>query len=139
VTCIRDFQYPDDYAAVVELWSNAGPGIHIGRSDQPEEILKKLERDPDLFLVAEAHDRIVGTVMGGYDGRRGLVYHLAVDKQVRGQGLGEMLMQELEARLRARGCTRCYLLVTKDNQEAIRFYEQRSWERMDLFVYGKNL
>jgi ribosomal protein S18 acetylase RimI-like enzyme len=30
-------------------------------------------------------------------------------------------------------------MVTYDNQEAIRFYEKRGWERMNLFTYGKDL
>ena len=38
---------------MLDLWSTAGPGIQLGRSDEPEEIRKKLARDPDLFLVAE--------------------------------------------------------------------------------------
>lgn len=136
---IREFRYPQDYPAVLDLWQKAGPGIQVRRSDEPEEIAKKLERDADLFLVAEAEGQIVGSVMGGFDGRRGLVYHLAVAAGCRQRGLGSALMNELERRLRAKGCLRCYLLVTKDNTEAIRFYEGRGWEQMDLYIYGKNL
>ena len=47
--------------------------------------------------------------------------------------------QELEQRLRAKGCIRCYLLVTKDNHSALRFYEEQAWEPMDLHIYGKDL
>ena len=65
---IREFCYPEDYAPVYELWEHAGPGIHLRRSDEPDEIEKKLERDPDLFLVAEIGDHLVGSVIGGYDG-----------------------------------------------------------------------
>ena len=54
-------------------------GVHVGRSDTPAEIEKKLARDPDLFLVAECEQQIIGSVIGGYDGRRGMIYHLAVD------------------------------------------------------------
>jgi ribosomal protein S18 acetylase RimI-like enzyme len=136
---IREFRFPEDYPPVVELWANAGPGVQVRRSDQPEEIAKKLQRDPDLFLVAEAGERLVGSVMGGFDGRRGMVYHLAVEKEFRNLGLGAALMAELESRLRARGCIRCYLLVTRDNESALHFYEQRGWEKMALFVMGKDL
>jgi ribosomal protein S18 acetylase RimI-like enzyme len=48
-------------------------------------------------------------------------------------------MEELERRLRAKGCIRYYLLVTRENQEAIRFYETRGWERLELFTYAKDL
>ncbi len=136
---IRSFNFADDYETVLELWEQAGPGIHIGRSDAPEEIKKKIARDPDLFLVAEIEGEIVGTVLGGFDGRRGLIYHLAVRQEFRQKGIGDILMREVEQRFREKGCHRSYLLVTKDNQEAIRFYEKRGWTRMDLYIYGKDL
>ena len=136
---IRTFRFPDDYDQVYAIWQSAGPGIHIRRSDEPDEILKKIQRDPELFLVAELDGRIVGTVLGGFDGRRGMVYHLAVQPEQRLNGIGDKLMTELEHRLKAKGCIRYYLWVTCDNQDAIRFYEKRGWTRMDLFTYGKDL
>jgi ribosomal protein S18 acetylase RimI-like enzyme len=43
-------------------------------------------------------------------------------------------MQELERRLKARGCLRCYLLVGRDNEDAIAFYRGLGWEVMDGIV-----
>ncbi len=136
---IREFRFPADYSAVYALWQGAGPGIQLRRSDEPAEIKKKLQRDPDLFLVAESQGKIVGAVLGGFDGRRGLVYHLAVAPACRRSGLGKRLMEELECRLRQKGCIRIYLLVTRDNNAAMQFYEDAGWERMDLHLYGKDL
>ena len=82
---------------------------------------------------------IVGTIIGGYDGRRGMMYHLAVAQEHRGKGIGSQLVRELEQRLREKGCIRYYLLVTKDNHEAIHFYERHGWKLMDLYAYGKDL
>jgi ribosomal protein S18 acetylase RimI-like enzyme len=137
---IREFCYPADYEPVFALWRSIEKGVHTGRSDTPAEIEKKLTRDPDLFLVAEADGEIIGSVIGGYDGRRGLVYHLAVDSQFRGRGVGSQLMEALEARLRTKGCLKCYLLVTTDNPEAEIYYQQRGWQHMDsVRLYGKEL
>ena len=136
---LRDFRYPADYPQVMHLWGNAGPGIHLRRSDEEQELAKKLQRDPDLFLVAELDGQIIGTVLGGFDGRRGMVYHLAVKSAYRNRGIGAMLMQALEDRMKAKGCIRSYLLVTKENSDAIRFYENTGWEPMDLYIYGKDL
>jgi ribosomal protein S18 acetylase RimI-like enzyme len=136
---LREFRYPQDYPAVIKLWQTAGPGIHVRRSDEPEEIAKKLRRDPDLLLVAEIEGQVVGSVLGGFDGRRGMMYHLAVAPQHRQRGIASALVDELERRLRAKGCIRYYLLVTTDNEAAIRFYERRGWERMELFTYAKDL
>jgi ribosomal protein S18 acetylase RimI-like enzyme len=137
---IREFDFPRDYETVRALWEDIEKGVRLGRSDTPGEIQKKLQRDPELFLVAENAGEIIGTVIGGYDGRRGLLYHLAVAAGHRQQGVGEGLLMEVEKRLRARGCIRCYLLVTNDNLEAARFYEKRGWKSMDyLSAFGKDL
>ncbi|MGZ6346251.1 MAG: GNAT family N-acetyltransferase, partial [Anaerolineales bacterium] len=95
---------------------------------------------PDLFLIAEIGSKMIGTVLGGFDGRRGMVYHLAVSKEYRRQGVGEALMGELERRLKTKGCIRCYLLVTTENENAVQFYEKRGWLHMNyVLTYGKDL
>ena len=91
---------------------------------------KKLQRDPDLFLVAEVNNEIIGTIIGGYDGRRGMIYHLAVQSNAREQGVGTLLLNEVEQRLQTKGCRKCYLLISADNVGAVQFYEQRNWSEM---------
>ncbi len=135
---IREYKHPVDYPEVWRLWENMEVGIRLGRSDTPEEIQKKIDHNPELFLLAEIDPQLVGTLMGGFDGRRGLIYHLAVTPLFRKQGIGSMLMNEMENRLKSHGCLKCHLMVTKDNVEAMRYYELRGWERMDsIHVYGK--
>jgi len=137
---IREFCFPSDYDSVYRLWESIEKGVHVGRSDTLAEIGKKITRDPDLFLIAEADGAIIGSVIGGFDGRRGLIYHLAVAASFRGLGIGSRLMDEVEARLRAKGCLKCYLLVTTDNPEAEGYYQQRGWQPMDtIHLFGKEL
>ncbi len=115
-------------------------GINVGRSDTLPEIEKKISRDPDLFLVAEADGCVIGSVIGAFDGRRGFIYHLAVAASFRGQGIASRLMDEVEARLRAKGCLKCLLLVKKDNTEAEAYYQRRGWKQADsLHLYVKEL
>ena len=137
---IREFEFPSDYEQVIELWQSIEKGVHLGRSDTLTEIEKKISRDPDLFLVAESDGNVIGAVMGGFDGRRGLIYHLAVTSSFRGRGIGSCLMKEVEARLRAKGCLKCYLMVTLDNIEVADYYGQLGWRPMDqVHLYGKEL
>jgi len=137
---IREFNFPADYKQVYDLWSSIKTGVHISRSDTLQEIKKKIARDPDLFLVAEQENRIIGSVIGGYDGRRGLIYHLAVDAHFRGQGIGSRLMDEVEHRLRVKGCLKSYLLVTEDNLDVKNYYQKRGWYHMDsIHLLGKDL
>ena len=136
---IREFKYPEDYAAAIRLWESAGAGIRVGPSDAPSEIQKKLQRDPDLFLVAEAGTELAGTVIGGFDGRRGTVYHLAVSPEFRRRGVGTQLMEALEGRLQAKGCIRAYLVVRPDNLEAMEYYETIGWGKLDDYLFAKDL
>lgn len=137
---IREFRFPVDYEHALQLWQNMGAGITVGRSDGIAEIEKKLQRDPDLFLIAEWNGRIIGTIIGGYDGRRGMIYHLAVQPEFRNQNVASQLLEEVEKRLQAKGCLKCYLLVFADNLDAARFYENRGWREMkEDRIYGKEL
>jgi ribosomal protein S18 acetylase RimI-like enzyme len=136
---IREFRYERDLEGVLDLWSTAGPGVQLSKSDQPDEIRKKIKRDPDLFIVAEEGGKLIGAVLGGYDGRRGMIYHLAISRTHRRQGVGRALMEELERRLRSKGCLKYYLLVTKDNEEALRFYRDVGCEVMEMHIMGKEI
>jgi ribosomal protein S18 acetylase RimI-like enzyme len=135
---IRQFNFDNDYDRVLSLWQSIETGMNVGRSDTPEEIQRKIERDPDLFLISEMNGEIVGTVIGGFDGRRGMVYHLAVRSDVRRHGIGAALLTEVEKRLQSKGCVKIYLLVLEDNHSAIRFYEECGWKHQKHdFVFSK--
>jgi ribosomal protein S18 acetylase RimI-like enzyme len=137
---IRTYRHPEDFAAVRALWESMERGIHLGKSDTPEEVHRKVLHDPDLFLVAEQDREVIAALMGGFDGRRGLLYHLAVARSHRKRGLGMALMREMERRLRSKGCLKCYLLVTSDNPEALRYYQQQGWSEMtEVRLMGKEL
>jgi len=83
----------DDYPVVHVLWQRAG--LCVRPSDGPGQTLLKLARDRELFLVARiASGALVGTVMGGWDGRRAYVYHLAVLPERQRQGVAGLLMDE---------------------------------------------
>lgn len=137
---IREFHYPQDYEQAARLWQNMEQGVRFSRSDVPAEIEKKLARDPDLFLVAELDGELVGTVIGGFDGRRGMVYHLAVAASRRRRGIADTLMLELEKRLIAKGCIRSFLLVHANNKPARALYEKNNWVLLDDdLIYSKDL
>ncbi len=68
-----------------------------------------------------------------------MIYHLAVAKHFRHRGVAHGLMEELESRLRAKGCLKYYLLVTPDNQAGHEFYKSIGCDLMDLNVMGKEL
>ena len=136
---IREFTM-EDYDAVYALWRDAGEGVRLRPSDERDEIAKKLALDPELFLVAELDDALVGVIMGAWDGRRGWLHHLAVRADCRRQGVASALLDEVERRLVAKGCLKVNLLVHRDCAGARQLYAQRGYEEMTPYVaMGKEL
>ncbi len=133
---IRTFEMRD-YEQVAALWRAAGLTLHL--SDDAQSIQQKLERDPELFIVGEVDGQVVGAVLGCYDGRRGWVNHLAVAPRRQRNGLGTMLMAELEARFRAIGCVKVNLLIEPDNSGVQRFYDGIGYIRDELVFMEKTL
>jgi N-acetylglutamate synthase len=135
---IREFSFDQDYERVLNLWKEIEIGMNVGKSDTPEEIQKKIQRDPDLFLIAENENQIIGTIIGAFDGRRGFIYHLAVHKNFRRQNIATQLLNEVEKRLQAKGCIKCLLFVFADNENAIEFYKNKGWHHQpEDLVFAK--
>jgi len=134
---IHEFQI-DEYDKVLELWKTTGLVLRPG--DDLEGIKIKLQRDPDLFLVAEENHEIIGTVMGAWDGRRGWINHLAVKPDHQRKGIGSALIQELEGRLIAKGAKKVNAQVYQWNAKSIEFFKAVGYEvHSDLVMIGKYL
>ena len=134
---IREFKI-DDYPIVRDLWQAAGLILRPG--DELEDVKLKLQRDPELFLVAVQDDRIVGSIMGGWDGRRGWIYHLAVKPEHQRKGIGLGLIREVEKRLIDKGAKKVNAQVYKWNQQSSEFFKAIGYEAQpDLMMIGKQL
>jgi N-acetylglutamate synthase len=128
-----------DYAEVIELW-RAAEGVGLSAADEPERIASYLARNPGMSFVARANGKVVGAVICGHDGRRGLLHHLAVQKELRGQGIGAALVDQALAGLKAAGIDKCHLFVFRDNQAGRDFWAHKQWkERSDLVVMSINV
>lgn len=134
---IREFRR-EDAEAVVGLWEVSG--LTRPWNDPRRDIERKLAVQPELFLVAvDRADRVVGSVMAGYDGHRGWLYYLASDPGHRGQGIGRALVVEAERRLLAYGCPKVQLMVRTENEQAMAFYDRLGYERFEVATTGRRL
>jgi ribosomal protein S18 acetylase RimI-like enzyme len=134
---IREFKI-GDYPGVRDLWQAAGLILRLG--DDLEDVKLKLQRDPDLFLVTELDDEIVGSVIGGWDGRRGWIYHLSVKPEHQRQGIGAELVREVEKRLVAKGAKKVNAQVYKWNEQSSEFFKAIGYEAQpELIMIGKQL
>ena len=134
---VREFVVAD-YDGVHELWRRSD--LWMRPSDGLAAVELKLTRDPDLFLVACVAERVVGVTMGGWDGRRAYVYHLAVDPEWRRRGVASLLMGELEERFRGKGALKAKLQILEGNDASAAFFSARGYEFERCCVpWGKEL
>ncbi len=134
---IREFN-KDDTDAVFKLWKRSFP-TDPPWNDPQDVIQRKVNYQSELFLVGELDKKIVATVLGGYDGFRGWVYHLAVIDDIRRSGIGKKMMNAIETKLRQLGCIKINLQVRSSNQDVILFYRNIGFEIEDHVSMAKLL
>lgn len=133
---IREFR-TTDANAVIKLWTTCG--LVVPWNDPHKDIARKLQVDPDLFLVGERDGEIIATVMGGYEGHRGWINYLAVSPECQKQGLGRQIMNHVEMRLVKRGCPKINLQVRELNHAVISFYQALGYGNDNVVSLGKRL
>jgi ribosomal protein S18 acetylase RimI-like enzyme len=128
---------PADREALVSLWSICE--LTRPWNDPNRDIDRKLARDAENLLVLEEDGELIGSVMVGYEGHRGWINYLAVHPAHRRQGLGRLLMDEAETRLRGLGCPKVNLQVRNSNEAAREFYRQIGYTFDEAVSFGKRL
>ena len=127
----------EDQAAVIDLWDRCG--LLRPWNNPVKDIGRKLRANSDWFIVAVVRDKIVGSIMIGYEGHRGWINYLAVDPSLRRQGVGRRLMEQAEELLRNAGCPKINLQVRSANKEAADFYASLGYLQDDVISLGKRL
>ena len=134
---VRQFQSADA-DDVISLWNEA-----LARAqpwNEPRQVIcRKRQRSDELFFVAERGNRVVATVVAGYDGIRGWIYALAVASDCRRQGIGRRMLAEAERSLLAMGCPKINLQVRQSDAEVVAFYRKCGFELEDRASLGKPL
>ncbi len=130
----------DDYEKVYELWmSCAGMGLN-NLDDSKEGIELFLNRNPETCFVAEIENVIVGVIIVGNDGRRGYIYHTAVNPLYRKQGIAKTLVKAAMNALQKSGINKVALVVFDRNETGNDFWEKMGFTvRNDLIYRNKAL
>jgi ribosomal protein S18 acetylase RimI-like enzyme len=124
----REFSI-SDYDGALQVWQRV-EGVEIAEGDDRGGVAQFLTRNPGLSRVAIDGPAIVGVALCGHDGRRGHIYHLAVDPAYQGRGLGKRLLAECLDGLRRAGVQRVIILVADDNQRGAEFWKRYGWEEI---------
>jgi ribosomal protein S18 acetylase RimI-like enzyme len=122
---------------VIALWEEAG--LAVPQNDPGKDIDRKMEVDPDLFLVGESDGEVVATVMAGYEGHRGWINYLAVRPSHQRNGYGRLLMETAESLLGKKGCPKINLQVRNINADVIEFYSAIGYGDDQVIGMGKRL
>jgi ribosomal protein S18 acetylase RimI-like enzyme len=109
-----------DLDAVLALWRAAD--AVVSPTDHLDALEQRLAHGDGLFLVADAAGRIVGTLIGGWDGWRAGLYRLAVHPEWRRQGIATRLIGEVEGRLQRLGAQRISLRVFHESTGAVELW-----------------
>lgn len=130
----------EDYEEVYRLWSNSdGKGLRA-LEDSRQGTAKFLSRNPGTSFVAILDGRIVGVILSGHDGRRGYIYHTAVNTAHRGQKIGKAMLDCVYSAMKDEGIQKLGLLVYQNNDGGNAFWKAQNWEnRTDLHYYNKSL
>jgi len=130
---IREFTIAD-YEGAFSLWQSL-PGLGLSAADEAEKIALFLQKNLGLSFAAVDGDKLIGTILGGSDGRRGYIYHLAVHPNFQKRGIGGALVQSCLTAMRKSGLQKCHLFVYSNNSAGIRFWEKIGWTfREDIRV-----
>lgn len=133
---IRPFHLSDT-EAVIELWQACD--LIRPWNDPWKDIRRKVDAQPELFLVGEVDGKIVAALMVGYDGHRGWLNYLGVSPKHRRNGCGREIVEAAETLLRARGCAKINLQVRSTNLEVIEFYRRLGYVQDEVVSFGKRL
>ena len=135
----------EDYDGLYALWCSVDQSRRALNpvDDSREGIDRFLKRNPSTCFVAcfgDDPEAILGAILAGHDGRRGMIHHLCVHPACRRQGIAHLLVQRAEEALRAEGIAKVFGLVFRDNDAANAFWEAQGFTlRTNLNYRNKSL
>lgn len=133
---IRQFK-ARDYDRIISLWDNANILFRPEGRDSCERINKQIRSGNTILLVAEFNGKVVGTVLGTHDGRKGWINRLAVDVQLRKKDIAKRIVNELESRFKRIGLEVVACLIEGGNTVSMEVFKKLGYEEWDVKYFSK--
>lgn len=119
-----------DIKKAYQLWKKAGLNVASYKREKVE-VSNVLRINSSSCFVLEDKSKIIGTILGTFNGRRGWIYHLVIDPKFQKNGYGSMLLQKSEKALKNLGATKIILGVWLNDNEVLNYYQKRGYSIMD--------
>ena len=133
---IRPFKEGDE-EALVTLWNMCK--LTVPWNNPHKDIARKLKVQAELFLVGYLEDKLIASVMAGYDGHRGWINYFAVHPDFQARGYGKQLMDNVENGLRELGCPKINLQIREGNDKVFTYYQKLGFVVEKRINMGKRL
>lgn len=126
----------EDYAQIAQI-ARTSNSLHFANEQNENWFADFLHRNPRLCVIAQAHGVICGFGFCGYDGRRATLYHLFVQPNYQGKGVGSTILQRIEQAVSCLPMPRLRLMVLNNNLAAQRYFESKGYDYSDDRLYAK--
>ena len=133
---IRPFKEGDE-EALVSLWNMCK--LTVPWNNPYKDIARKLKVQAELFLVGYLGNKLIASVMAGYDGHRGWINYFAVHPDFQARGYGKQLMDNVENGLRELGCPKINLQIREGNDKVLTYYQKLGFVEEKRINMGKRL
>ncbi len=131
-----------DIESIVRIWHEGWLDGHLGHvpdvlgeQRNPEDFSTRCRARLPEFQVATVADTVAGlVVVAGSE-----VEQIYVDREHRGTGVANMLLNHAEHMVYSAGYPRAWLAVVEGNRRAQRFYRRNGWRDTGALVYAAAL
>jgi len=124
-----------DYAAIIEVFDLCGLNPRVRGRDSRRALGRQLRSGQTLYLGAFDGLRLVGTVFGTHDTRKGWINRLAVLPEYQRRGIASRLVRACERGLRKHGLKMFAALVDEENGASRRLFSKLGYASSDILYY----
>src|SRR5437899_6813114 len=125
-----------DYDAMIELFRICGLDPRTRGRDAKAAIARQLRSNRAKYLGAFEGTRLVGTVLGTHDTRKGWINRLAVDPGYRRRAIAARLVRHCELVLRKKGLEMFAALIEPENRASEEFFQSVGYDILPI-IYAR--
>jgi len=128
-----------DYEELIALYRLCGMDPRVRGRESRSAIAAQLRTSRNRYLGAFEGDRLVGSVLGTQDSRKGWINRLVVHPGYRRRGLARRLVRTCEKGLRSQGIRMFAALIEPANKTAAAVFQSLGYEVQPILYARRKL